>query len=247
MAVLVGNTSGALVAYDQARDNAADRLLGLQAQVGAADVMVPDHGTVLSRKLGSEIIDIDVGLNVFNDGVANGTNTLTSASGPWTKAMVGLSFTIFGHGQRQIATYVSANEIEFSGPVIAVATGLRFTQPLGLALFEDGAVDGNSLQSASAPFYSQLEGRHVSIVDLGSRMITAYVSPNEVSFDGAAVSPAQADRHFSVPVIMDRADRLLSAGGQIVDAHRTPDTAQAMTMRWRLGERRRRGGQRTVV
>ena len=57
MAVLVGSVSGALVAYDQARDNAADRLLGLQSQVGVADVMVPDAGVaviVLSNYSGPE-------------------------------------------------------------------------------------------------------------------------------------------------------------------------------------------------
>lgn len=250
MAVLIGGALGARIAYEQADDNSADRLLGLQAQVGIADEWVPNAGVVVARKLGSEIIDIDVGLNVYADGQTFGTgdNRLVSAGAPFTPTMVGLPLTIFGFGDRIVEVYGSATEIEYSGAAIAAGTGRRFTTPLGIAAFDDAVVDGNTITSASAPFYAELVGRNVGIGDLGTRKVTAFTSATEVDFDGAAVTPSMSGARVTVPVFMEEAERNLSAlSGQVLDSHRVPATSSPMIMRWRMGERKRRGSQRTVV
>lgn len=238
----------ARVAYNQADDNAADRLLALQVQVGLASTMVSDSGVVLSRRIASEIIDIDVGLNVFGDGQTYGGSDrrITSASMPFTAAMVGLPITIYGHGRRFIEAFNGYGDVEYSGPVIAAQSGLRFTQPLGLVSFEDGQIDGNTLTSSSAPFYPQLVGRNVSVHELGTREVVSYASASEIELDGAASVLMQGLR-FTLPVVMEQADRLLKSGSQVIDAHRSPPLTVPTIMRWRLGERRRRGAQRTVV
>lgn len=104
MAVFMGGASGARLAFDQADDNSADRLLALWAQEGFADTYVPDHGVILSRRIGHTTVDLDVGLNVHADGQSYGTNRLTSADAPFSKSMIGLPFTIYGHGQRIVET-----------------------------------------------------------------------------------------------------------------------------------------------
>jgi hypothetical protein len=252
MAVLLGGGAGVRIAYNQADDNAADRLLALQAQVGRAVTMVGDVGVILQRRIGFELIDIDVGLNIFDDGQTYGEDpgppvhrTLTSASAPFMSTMLGLQMTIFGHGLRYIEKVVSATEIWYSGPAIAAATGLRFTQPLGLASFDDGHVDGNVLTSVSGPFVPELVGRNVSIHELGTFAIATYTSPTEIVFKGSG--PLIDGVRFTVPVFMTEEDRLLLAGAQIIDAHRSPPLNTPTTMRWRLGDRSRRGGQRVVV
>lgn len=247
MAVLLGGGAGVRIAYNQADDNAADRLLALQAQVGRAVTMVGDVGTILQRRIGFELIDIDVGLNIFDDGQVYGgvDRRLTSVSAPFTPTMVGLQMTIFGQGRRYIEAYNGPGDIEYSGAVIAATTGLRFTQPLGLASFDDGHVDGNVLTSLSGPFYPELVGRNVSIHELGTFTIATYTSPTEIVFKGSG--PLIDGVRFTVPVFMGEEDRLLIAGAQLVDAHRSPPLNTPTTMRWRLGERVRRGRQRVVV
>jgi hypothetical protein len=250
MAVLLGGGAGVRIAYNQADDNAADRLLALQAQVGLAVTMVGDVGVVTQRRIGFELIDIDVGLNIFDDGrtygeVAPGPYHLTSVSAPFTPTMVGLQMTIFGHGRRYIERYIGPGDIEYSGPAIAATTGLRFTQPLGLASFDDGHVDGDVLTSLSGPFYPELVGRNVSIHELGTFAITAYTSPTAVVFDGSG--PLIDGVRFTLAVFMAEEDRLLIAGAQVLDAHRSPPLNTPTTMRWRLGDRSRRGSQRVVV
>ena len=248
MAVLLGGGSGVRVAYNQADDNGADRLLALQAQVGLAANMVGDSGAVLERRIASEIIDIDVGLNIFGDGQTYGGSDrrITSVSNPFTPTMVGLPITIFGHGQRVIEVHNGPGDVEYSGLAIAAQTGIRFTQPLGLVSFDDGNVDGNTLTSVSTPFYSQLVGRNVSIHGLGTREIMAYTSPSEIDFGGTP-SVVQLGLLFTLPMIVDKQDRSLLSGSQVIDSHRTPPLSTPTTMRWRLGKRRRRGVQRIVV
>lgn len=246
MAVIMGNALGARVAWDQLDDNVADRLLALDAQIGRPETLVPGAGTVLAIAEGQEIVEMDVSLNVLGDGVADGTNHLTSVSGPWTRAMVGLSLAILGHGQRTITAYHAAGDIEFSGSPIAAATGLRFTWPLGLVAFDDGVLDGLTLTSVSAPFSADLVGGHVNIDGIGIRHIDTYVGDDEVTVDGAPVVYRNRLR-FTLPVTASQAEHSLSTtGGQIVDGHRLPALATATTLRWRLGDRARRGTPRTL-
>lgn len=234
------------MAWNQADDCTADRLLGLRAQIGALTDLVPDRGAVTKTKIGNEIIDLDVGVNVFVDGVTDGSNTLTSASSPFTRAMIGLPITITGHGRRVIEAVIGPGEIEFSGQPIAAATGVRFTQPLGITAFDDGRVDGNTLTSASQPFSPELVGRRLSLHLHGSREVTAYVSASEVTFDGSPLA-LQDGLRFTLPVVMEQAERSLSTnGGQIVDSRRVPSLTQATVVRWRFGERRRRGKPRQI-
>lgn len=248
MAVLLGGGSAVRVAYNQKDDNAADRLLALQAQVGLVETFVGDLGTVLRRKIGFEIMDVDVGLNIFDDGQTYGGSDmrLTSASNPFTATMVGLQMTIIGHGQRYIEVYNGPGDIEYGGAVIDADTGLQFTQPLGTASFEDGQVSGNTITSVSAPFYAGLVGRNIHVDGLGSREISAYTSTSEIDFGGSA-EPFRDGVLFTIPVILATADRQLIAGSQVIDSHRSPPLIMPTTMRWRLGERRERGTKRVVV
>jgi len=249
MAVIVGGTSGAKAAYDRARDNPADRLLALWQQIGDPSTLVPDHGTVLSIRRGSGVVEIEVGLNVFGDGQTYGgvDRRLTSVTAPFTKSMLGLPIKIFGYGSRVVEAVNSTSEIEYSGLAVDAGTGRRFTQPLGRASFFDGQISGgNTLTSASEPFYPDLTGRPVVITDLGVRTMT-YVSATTVTFDGAAV----ADRihvHFTVPVILGPEERSMeTAGGQVVDSHRVDEISTPTTILWRFGARPLPATPRTVV
>jgi hypothetical protein len=235
MAVFIAGGAGGRWAFNRGVDNGADQLIAFQAQTGPARTYVPDVGAILERQWTSENAQIDVGLNVFGDGQTFlGNNNLTSASAPFAKAMRGLSFLIFGHGQRTIVSVTDANTLIYSGPSMGDHTGLRFTQPLGLALFEDGIVDGQVLTSALAPFAPRHVGQHVSLANLGTRIITAHNSATEVEVDGLPMI-RQDGVFFTLPVIMEAADRLLAAGSQVIDAHRTPETNAPMVMRWHLG------------
>jgi len=235
MAVFMGGGLGTALAYDQADDNQADRLLALQNQIGLAETFVSGH--IISRKIGHETIEIDTGVNFFNDGITNGTNQLTTASStPFQKAMMGLPITIYGHGQRFIEVVNADNDIEFSGTPIDADTDIVFTQPLGLSSFLDGNVDANSLGSASEPFHLSMEGKNVWIQGYGSRVIETYNSPGAIVFGGTPI-PAQERIKFIIPVVMAAANRaLLTASSQVIDSCRTPATSTAMVMRWRLGK-----------
>lgn len=246
MAVLAGGSQGARVAWDQGDDNAADRVLGLQAQIGRVESWTPSQGTVLGLREGSEVVVLDVGVNVYDDGVANGTNTFTSASAPFEASMVGLAIDIQGLGRRVVTAYTSASEIEVSGPVLAAGTGLRFNTPLGIAQFTDGVTDGsNTLTSASAPFNASHVGTRVGVHAHGSRLVTAFTSATEVELDGDPL-PAGSGVYFTVLTDLEPSEQSLSAGGQVVSSHRLPRLAAATVMRWNVGERRERGRPRTL-
>lgn len=235
MAVVIGGNQGLTWCWDAGVNNPADRLLALQRQEGRAETWLPDAGTVLTRRVGMSLVEIDVGINVYADGVANGTNTLTSASAPWLAAMVGLPFSISGRGQRVIENVVSASQITFSGPVIAAATGLKFTKPVGLNAFLDGVTTGaNTLTSASGPFTAQHVGRRTTIDDLGTRVITVFNSATQVTVDGP-VLPAATGRRFTVPVFTETADRRLLSGSKVIDSHRQQALNSPLVVRWRVG------------
>jgi len=248
MAILIGGGTNALWAWNQADDNGADRILALEKQLGRVSSYIPDTGVVLENKNGAEISQIDVGVNVFADGQTYGTNRLTSVSNPFTRGMVGLPITISGYGQRVIESFTAAGDITFSGSTIPTGTGRRFTQPLGISGFTDGVISsGNTLQSASSPFYAELVGRNVNIVNVGTREITAYTSASEVDFGGASVGD-NTGVNFSIPIFIEsREHSLESAGGQIIDSHRVPASNAATVVRWRIGERVKRGAERIVV
>jgi hypothetical protein len=237
MAVVIGGSQGLVTAWNAGDNSPADRLLSLQAQEGLAGSWLPDSGTVLARVLGLETAQIDVGVNVFGDGVTNGTQTLTSASAPFAAAMVGLPITVFGHGRRVIETWVSASQVTVSGPAMAAGTGVRFTQPLGISAFLDGVTNGtNDLTSASAPFTAAMVGRRTSIEDLGTREITAFTSATQITVDGSPL-PAATGLRFTVPVFVEAADRRLLAGAKVIDSHRSPPANVATVVRWRVGRR----------
>jgi hypothetical protein len=243
MAVFIGGAPGSRVAYNQADDNAADRILAFRAQVGL--VLTPDQGVILSEKIGNELAEIDVGISVYADGRTYGTNRLTSISSPFTPTMVGLSIIVSGHGQRVIELVTAANDIEVSGSVMPINVGLRFTTPLGTAAFDCQVSLSTTLTNTDSPFYPELVGRNVYLVNFGLREVLTYVSADEITIAGPAI--ANQILRVMVPVFMERAERGLWAGSQIVDSHRLPAMNTATTIRWQMGPRPRRGVQRTVV
>ena len=243
MAVFIGGAAGSRVVYNQADDNAADRILAFRDQVGL--VLTPDHGVILRQRIGSQIAEIDVGINVHADGQTYGTNRLTSVSSPFTPTMVGLTMTIAGYGQRVIEQVTAANDIEVSGSVMAINVGVRFTTPLGTAAFDCQVSSGNTLTNTDSPFYAELVGRNVYLVNVGLRQVLSHVSADEITVDGATM--VDQILRVMVPVFMERAQRSMWAGSQIVDSHRLPALNTATTIRWQLGPRPRRGVQRTVV
>lgn len=247
MAVVFGGSAGARVAWDAGVDSPADRLLALAAQEGSAYVLFPDRGAILTRRVGLESVEIQVGVSVFTDGVVSGGNTLTSVSAPFESSMLGMSLVISGFGRRTITSFTSASQVGFSGPAIPNAGGYRFTAPTGTSLFTDGQTGSlagtvnvmsgtpdNKLVSASAPFKAGMVGRRVSIATIGSRVITAFVSANEVTIDGPAI-PAGVDRPFTVPVFVEQAERQIKAGSKVLDSHRTPAMNTPTIVRWRIG------------
>ena len=237
MAVVVGGNQGLVTAWNAGDNSPADRLLALQDQEGLISTWTPNAGLVLSRHVGLESVIIDVGVNVFADGVANGTTTFTSASAPFASAMVGLPITIFGHGRRVIESRVSASQVTVSGPAIPAATGIRFTQPLGISAFLDGvSVGTNALTSASGPFTAAMVGRRVTIDDLGTRLVTVFTSANSVTVDGSPL-PAAVGRRFTVPVFAEAAERSLLSGAKVVDSHRSPAANTPTVVRWHVGRR----------
>lgn len=244
MAVLAGGSSGALLAWNQAEDNPADRVMGLQDQVGRPESWASSEGILLRTRVGSEITELDYAITSFDDGVTNGTNTLTSASAPFESSMVGLHISITGFGQRFVTSYTSASEIEFSGNPIVAGTGRRFTLPIGRALFEDGVFDGvtTNLTSASAPFNPSHVGTTINVNALGTRVVEIYVSPTEVTLDGSPPA-AQTGVLFTAITDVEPREINLSSGGQVVDSHRTPRTNSATVIRWRVGDIIRRRGQ----
>lgn len=244
MAVLAGGSAGTLLAWNQAEDNPADRVMGLQAQVGRPESWTASEGILLRTRVGSEITELDYALTAFDDGVTNGTVTLTSASGPFEKSMVGLTISIVGWGQRFVESFVSANEITFSGNPIVAGVSRRFTLPIGRALLDDGVFDGatSNLVSATGAFNPSHVGTVVNINSLGSRLVTAYVSPTEVTIEGAA-PPAGSSILFTLITDVEPAEVSLSSGAQVVDSHRTPRMNAAAVMRWRVGDVLRRHGQ----
>lgn len=243
MAVFIGGATGSRVVHNQADDNAADRILAFRDQVGL--VLTPDQGVILREKIGSQVAEIDVGINVYADGRTYGTNRLTSVSAPFTPTMVGLTISVSGHGARVIEQVTAANDIEVSGSTMAINVGVRFTAPLGTAAFDCQVSDYTKLTCADAPFYAELVGRNVYLVNVGLREVLSHTSATEIRVEG----PAVADQilRVMVPVFMERAQRGLWAGPQIVDSHRLPAMNTATTIRWRLGPRPRHGVQRTVV
>lgn len=247
MSVITGGAAGSLWAWDAADDNVADRLATLVSDAGLPGTWAPDTGALLAVRGGHEVAELDVGINVVTDGVTNGTNTLTSASGLFESSMVGLSVLITGHGTRVVTAYNSATSINFSGPVIAADTGLTVKLPVGISVFDDGVTDGtNTLTSAAAPFNASHVGTTVSISDVGVREITAFNSASSVELDGAVV-PAQEGRAFTLLTDIEPGDLgLETAGGQVIDSHRHPRLNVASVMRWRVGERRRAGEDRDV-
>jgi len=247
MAVVFGGSSGARVAWDAGMDSPADRLLALAAQEGSAFTLVPDRGTILARRVAAEVVEIEVGISVFADGVVSGGNTLTSASAPFEGSMLGMTLLISGFGRRRIIAVASANQVEFDGPSVPNAGGYRFTAPTGTSLFADGqsgslagtvnvmaGAPANKLVSASAPFKAGMVGRRVSIAGIGSRRITAFVSATEVTLDGAAMGPA-VNLRFTVPVFVEQAERQIKAGSKVLDSHRTPAMNTPTIVRWRIG------------
>jgi hypothetical protein len=246
MAVLGGGSAGARLAWNQGDDNVADRLLGLEAQVGRVETWVPSSGAVADSKISNEIAQLDVGLNLFEDGVTNGTNTLTSVSAPFEASMVGLPITIFGQGRRVVASFVSATEITVNGAPIAAAVGLTFTTPIGITQFTDGETYGDQrLTSAAAPFNATHVGTRTSISGIGSRVITTYTSPTEVEVDGVAI-PANQGRFFTLLTDSEPREESLTSGGQVVDSHRIPALTSPAIMRWEVGGRRKRGKPREI-
>jgi hypothetical protein len=244
MAVLAGGSAGTLLAWNQAEDNSADRVMGLQAQVGRPETWTASEGVLLRTRVGSEITELDYALTAFDDGVTDGTNKLTSAAGPFEKSMVGLTISIVGWGQRVVESFVSANEITFSGNPIVAGPGRRFTLPIGRALLDDGAFDGltSNLTSITGAFDPSHVGTVVNINVLGSRLVTAYVSPTEVTLEGAP-PPAGSGIFFTLITDVEPREVSLSSGPQVVDSHRTPRTNAATVMRWRVGDVLRRRGQ----
>ena len=236
MAVIAGGGSGVIVARDQISDNKSDRLLALQAQEGKFDDWVSSHGSVVSRRLGAEMSQIDYGLSTSEDGVTNGTNTLTSASGPFEAGMIGLRIYIQNQGYRFIETFTGANQISFSGAVIAAATGVRFTTPVSIAQFTDGVSYGtNVLTSTSGPFTADMVGRKTSISGVGTRKIVTFTNANEIEVDGP-VFGAAVGHYFTVAIDIPPTDvEMVSGAGKTVDAHRTPRLTSPTLLRWVVG------------
>lgn len=239
MAVIGGGIgSGLVVAWNAGDDCSADRLLSLQSQEGPIDSLVPSSGTVLKRVHGHDLQIIDVGANVFGDGATSGGQSLTSVSAPFTPAMVGLMIHVIGFGRRVVTSFVGTDHVTVDGPPLPVGTGRQFTLPLGVASFVDGqTTGGNTLLSASSPFTVSLVGTRISIADVGTRVVTAVPGPGELDFDGPPV-PDDTGRRFNIIVSTTPEDSmLLTAGGKVIDSHRSPASSSPLLVRWRLGRR----------
>lgn len=150
MAVIAGGTTGLELAWNTDLDNQADRLLELQDQHGRVDAWVPDQGYKDSARAGFEAAEVIEDQNTLEDGATDGSNTLTSASNPFTAGMVGEEIDMGSYGKRTIATFVGAGEITFSGSAIMIDTGIVFRVPLGIT-------GGNRTLSGTAgyPFASR--------------------------------------------------------------------------------------------
>ena len=133
MALIAGGITGLALAWDTDLDNASDRVLALQDQHGSAYGWTPDVGFVDARRVGLEAVEVDANQNRFDDGATFGTNTLTSASNPFSVDMVNEPIEIEGFGTRVVASFVNAGEITFSGGAIAAGVGRKFLVPLGVA------------------------------------------------------------------------------------------------------------------
>jgi hypothetical protein len=114
-------------------DNAGDRVLALQDQHGSAYGWDPLVGIVDVRRVGIEAVEIEANQNRYDDGVTFGTNTLTSASTPFSVGMVNEPILIEGFGPRVVASFVNSGEITFNGSPIAAGVGRKFVTPLGIA------------------------------------------------------------------------------------------------------------------
>lgn len=254
MAVLAGGAVDVSRVYNQGDDNAADRLMALRAQIGDLDALVPGEGVIIRTKMASELVEIDVGIDVLDDGQTFGLGDrrlVTTVHTPFTEAMVGMSFEILGHGLRVIEDVISTSEIEYSGLAVAVGTGRRYTVPKGQAGFEHGEISAaNKLTSDSAsdePFSAELVGHNVYMSNIGVREVATYIDARNITLAGDPITPQPVARYYA-PVFREQSDQWLeTSGGQVVDSHRVPETAAATTMRWQFGARRRRGVQRTVV
>jgi len=238
MAVISGSSDGLFWSWRSSEQIASDRLLALQSQEGLAEDWQPDSGVVVKRLIGLSEVVVDVAVDVYIDGVTNGTNVLSSASAPFRPEMVGLAITVSGLGRRVIELVVSSSAVELSGPPMTAASGRHFTAPLGTAAFLDGVTYGDQrLTSVSAPFSASSVGRRTSIDDQGTRVITSFTSPSEVEVDGPPL-PAAASRRFTLPVFSDPVDRgLETGGGAVIESRRTPSAISPTILRWRIGGR----------
>lgn len=133
MGLIAGGSTGANLAWNTDLDNSSDRVLALQDQHGRADGWLPDSGTVDRISVGLESVEVESNQNKYTDGVTNGTNTLTSASNPFTAQMVNEQIEIEGFGTRTVASYVGPGEITFNGSPIAAGAGRTFSVPLGVS------------------------------------------------------------------------------------------------------------------
>jgi hypothetical protein len=233
MAVIFGGANGARVAWDAAADSAADRLLALQAQEGTVYAFTTSRGSVINRRVGADYAEINVGINVFSDGVVSSGNTLSSASAPFLRSMLGMQVELADRGRRRITTVTTASQVTFDGPATTNGS-IHFTLPTGYSAFNDGVVSGNQLSSASAPFSASMVGRDLVIRGTGTRTITGFTSTSVITFDGAPV-PDATQRIFNLPVFTAQREHAILAVGKVVDSHRVPALNTPTVVRWRIG------------
>ena len=160
MSLIAGGITGLALGWNTDLDNSSDRLLALQDQHGSAHGWSPDVGTVDERRVGLEAVEIEANQNSYDDGVTFGTNTLTSASTPFSVGMVNEEILIEGFGPRLVASFVNSGEITFSGSTIAAGVGRKFTAPLGVA-GGDRELEGTAGYPLAARVVEQTEAKSV--------------------------------------------------------------------------------------
>jgi len=134
MGVVGGGSAGGRVFIDAAIDNAADRLLLFQKQVGSHRDWVPNQGKIVDSRAGFGRIVIDVDPLGADDGQTFSNQRLVSVSGFFRSDMVGSRIVIDGM-ERTVTVFTSAIEIEVSGDALLTATGRTFS-------VDGGIIDG---------------------------------------------------------------------------------------------------------
>lgn len=144
---------------------------------------------------------LDITLGSLTDGSTNGSNVLTSASGPFDASMVGRNILIEGFGQREITGFLSATQVEVDGSLMAAATDLDVTIGFDIVTGKGGfssvdveaASEGISVQgsdifttSGAYVFTADDVGKTIVVLDSSttddnrSMEITAFLNASQV-------------------------------------------------------------------